>query len=515
MGKLLSLYKQNLYLWSSVLLSLVLVACGSTSTNLGINFCLPNVYSQSLKTSWVHEGTVTGFGDVYIDGLRAQYSGITPMKETFDSKVATVIQLGQRVRFTFVDNLVRTIAVNPQVIGVIDSISGSYLTVSGQKININSGSSIYNTVIAGRSSKFDELRVGDYIEAHGYSIEDPNVVGGTIIDATRVEKLEVPPVDQQNRRKITGYVKQLNNAQKTFVVGNVPIDYSQLPFVPVLKDGGLVNIWGVTQNNGILAAKIALSSLLEENIYNYRFSGEVSRIDFAQKLVNIQGTSVYWSDLNKPLENGRLLQVGDLLVADASTRLGSSADLTIDKVQVNPNLTTVIVNGTVESSMTGNKIIVQGVPIDAQYAVLSGCAGNIVSSGSIVQVAGVGVINTQVLRATTLQCLPVVVPSANATCPATAIASYQVLTGYIFGTPNYISRTASVQLINGQIVPVVWGADTVFYSGIDTLSNGQLVRLEATTATINGPQYGLLSLRQLGTLDIDSFGPYGNYVGWN
>lgn len=136
--------------------------CGNTE---------PGVGSTGTGYAGTHYGGVTGFGSVYVEGVRYDETGsmlvyeIDPLAPREAS--AAELHLGMQTAVQFdAANAARRIVVRPTVVGSLESVDGDRLVVARQTILV-AGGTPSPTVFDGFESPA-RLRIGESIEVHGH-----------------------------------------------------------------------------------------------------------------------------------------------------------------------------------------------------------------------------------------------------------------------------------------------------------------------------------------------------------
>lgn len=218
-----------LLLWCAALLS----ACGGAG----------EMGSGGTGAAASAEGTVTGFGSIFVDGKRFEDSNAAIK---IDSLTATPddgeTKLGQRVEVAYaVDGVAQTVKIEPEVMGVVTAKTASEFTVLEQTIVVNTDPA------AGPVTQFDgytglaDVRVTDLVEVHGVA---RSAAPGSVIQATRVEKRTVA----LPYLRVVGTVAGLAAGPK-FMLGALAIDGRNAVLVPagkVLADGQSVVVFAAT-----------------------------------------------------------------------------------------------------------------------------------------------------------------------------------------------------------------------------------------------------------------------------
>lgn len=208
-------------------------------------------------TGMLSVGVITGFGSVYVNGVRYDTAGA---QVTMDGAPATAAQLrvGQYVELKghasgngHYADVIRYHNVLEGPITAIDTAAGSFVAM-GQTVLVTSGTSIGDGIVP---ASIDGLTVGDVVEVSG---EVP--LSGPI-DATRVDiKPDGGPYE------VTGYVVDLDSALHRFNINALVNDYSSANMsdfpTGAPADGDLVLVKGVTfaEDGAFLATEVELRS---------------------------------------------------------------------------------------------------------------------------------------------------------------------------------------------------------------------------------------------------------------
>lgn len=197
--------------WLLLLLSALILSCGGGGTNnAGVG-----TGGTGLK-----EGNVTGFGSVFIDGVRYDNSQATvQVHDGSDVLIAGQLKLGQRVRALFNDTgAISSLEILPALVGRVDQApdANGYLLVMGQWVRFVSKNLPYQgtlssgTYLDGYGSLAD-IAVGDPVEIHGsWFSADPTK--GQVLVASRIEKKAAMP----ERMLVTGTVSSFNSSNNSY-----------------------------------------------------------------------------------------------------------------------------------------------------------------------------------------------------------------------------------------------------------------------------------------------------------
>jgi Domain of unknown function (DUF5666) len=168
-------------------------------------------------TGTLSAGVITGFGSVYVDGVRYDTTGA---QVTMDGEAATPsqLQVGQYVEVkghtqgaAHHADVIRYHNVLEGPISSIDTVASSFVAM-GQTVRVSLDTSLGSDI---QPASIEGLAVGDVVEVSG-------IVPATgAIDATRVDiKPDGGPFD------VTGYVTNLSVGTHHFSINDLAVDYS-------------------------------------------------------------------------------------------------------------------------------------------------------------------------------------------------------------------------------------------------------------------------------------------------
>jgi len=180
---------------------LALASCSGGTGGTGVT-------SSNPATSF---GTITAFGSVFVNGVEFSTSGATivldgnPAAES-NLRVGMVVTVnGSRSGSS---GSATRIEVDDAVKGFVEAkVDPNHWTVMGQTVLVDDRTRFENNVQPG---------VGDFAEVHGLVVADGTISGGFI------EKKNAPfPAFE-----VKGFVKNHNDASKTFDIGTLTVNYS-------------------------------------------------------------------------------------------------------------------------------------------------------------------------------------------------------------------------------------------------------------------------------------------------
>ncbi len=217
--------RRNIKYLQAATLALALSACGDTKVaDVGVG-----------GTGIVASGTITGFGSVYVNGVKFSTSASTKISDDDVSisedklKVGQVVQINGTSQDT-ANGSAESISVMKELKGPVDklydaSVTPNTLGVMGQIVIIDNNTIIDNNLGSGGLAG---LTLGSQVEVNGF--RDTN---GRVI-ATRIERQEVAAV---GKFKVSGFVGSIVSAT-SFTLGDLTISYPGVT-VKNLPAGGL------------------------------------------------------------------------------------------------------------------------------------------------------------------------------------------------------------------------------------------------------------------------------------
>lgn len=174
-------------------------------------------------------GTVTGFGSVIIDGVRVDNRGILALLEDANGVPGNVeLKIGQSVEIRHDGTLkAKQVLVTPAMQGVISAIdlAANTMKVLGLTVVINTDRASGPVTVFEAPYTFASAKPGDGVEIHG--ILKTDAAGKVQIQATRIEKETLDTI-----HKLRGKVSALSAGASTFKIGDLTINYQNVPVMP-------------------------------------------------------------------------------------------------------------------------------------------------------------------------------------------------------------------------------------------------------------------------------------------
>lgn len=271
----------------------VLAACGGGGDDAGTP-TTPGATASSYTT-----GTVTGFGSIFVGGVRYDDSSATVTDEDGNSSSRSNLKLGMTVEVDAgaVDRvnssaLALRIRMGTEVlgpVGAVDTTAGT-VQVLGQTVVVTTSTVFDETLSGGLAA----LTTGRVVEVYG--ILDP--ANGRIV-ATRIEA-----EDSATVYKLRGRIAGVDTTAKTFTINGQVINYASVPAAqvpPGLANGQLVRVRLQTaQVNGQWVATALRGGLrIPDGITAARIEGIITAFDSTSSF-SVNGLAVNAANASFP-----------------------------------------------------------------------------------------------------------------------------------------------------------------------------------------------------------------------
>jgi hypothetical protein len=213
----------------------LLVACGGGGDATPAAATPPTTQAASYT-----QGAITGFGSVFVGGVRYDDSTASVADDDGNSKSRSDLRLGMMVEVdagavdrTAASALALRIRLGNEIVGPVGTVdtAASTVQVLGQTVLVTS-STIFDETLSGGLSA---LTAGKVVEVYG--ILDP--ANGRVV-ATRIEA-----EDSATSYKLRGAVAALDTTAKTFTINGQTVSYASLPAAqvpPGLSNGQIVRV---------------------------------------------------------------------------------------------------------------------------------------------------------------------------------------------------------------------------------------------------------------------------------
>ena len=331
-------------------------------------------------------GTVTGFGSIYIDGVKYDDS-TAKVEQVVDPRSPTSVttadvKLGMRAEVQLVEGKIGTVSLLSEVLGPVTSIdlANSTFTVLGQRVRVAAGGAA--TTIFDGLSGISALQVGDLVEVHGTRLADG------VVAATRVERR---PADSLVRLRASGVVASLDATAKTFKLGDLTVAYSGAVLLPagaVLENGKSVAVFsdalpvaGTINARAVKLADAGLSEIAATAIGGV-ITDFASQSSFKVGAVTVDASAAtFGNGTAASLANGQAVRVEGVISAGVLKARAVAF--------VNPaDAAGVSLAGQVTDFVSVANFKVRGTVVDASAAAFAGGTGESLGNGSWVAVSG-------------------------------------------------------------------------------------------------------------------------------
>ena len=174
-------------------------------------------------------GTVTGFGSIFINGIRYETDDDTEYgKDDSDASeddfaVGMMVRVRSRSQNAIGERIAERVEYDEDIEGPVDEVNGDVLVVFGQTVLTADA-----TFDDGLSAA--DVRQGDILEVSGQRGPDDELVAGYIERKADVD------VDEY---EVRGQVRNLDEVAQTFEIGGLEVDYSLAALDDL--DGGIEN----------------------------------------------------------------------------------------------------------------------------------------------------------------------------------------------------------------------------------------------------------------------------------
>lgn len=364
----------------AVMVGLVLAGCGGGVGSGGTGMA-----------SGLTQGTVNGFGSVFVDGDRfddnevASYTEAAPGVET-----QTSARLGARVAIESELGKAHRLRVEPSIVGGVEALHADGFEVLGQLVRVNAASARGPvTQFSGGYMGLASVRVGDVVEVHGFVLR---TIAGFELQATRIERRVALP----EFLRVSGLLSGIDPSG--FQLGALRVlagGADVLPAGTSLAGGQAVSVLapasslvkgqGVSPQLHAAQVRIRVLGAAGDEVAT---SGVVGMLDSAGSRFDLGGVGVDYRQASvRPeadaLVNGRYVQVRGTLAADGT--------LTAETVRVLDGRSDaeVKLKGTLSGvDATGLHFQVRGVDVDASGAKFEDCPAGPLSEGLFVEIEG-------------------------------------------------------------------------------------------------------------------------------
>ena len=423
------------------------------------------------------EGTVTGFGSIFVDGVRFDDSAAAVTTDAPDGSTPPAeAKFGQRVEVGFeAEGVAKTVKVAPEILGVVEVVStqSNRFTVLGQTVLVNTNPAAGPVTQFEGTTGLADMRPGDPIEVHGVASIGP---GLGFLQATRVEKRA-----SLDHLRVGGIVRALvvNGAARSFTLGGLTVDASSATLVPgsrPLQVGQPVVVFaapGALNGSTLTASRVRirergvglLADYLGGVISNLTATADGSTFVVGNVLVT-RNAATATEPPNAVLANGQYVRLRGAFTTDdafAATEI---------KVRSGGNVLDADLRGIALGVVAATQTFtVRGVAVDASAATIDcGAAG--LASGQYVEVEGR--IRLGGVDATSVKCVP---------APAGAVIELRGTASAVDGEGNSLTLTTTAGAQTVRWTVLTFFADPL-RRALPGQMNGRPLRVEGVL--VNG-----------------------------
>ncbi len=365
--------------------SLSLVACGGGTDSSAQN----SAGSSATSTKELASGTVTGFGSVYVEGVKYEDASVRVSIEhdssTPKNGAVSDVKLGMKVALaTDARGHANSVVVSSEVIGSISALAADGFVVAGQTVKVSSdpaAPTVFDNV-AGLSG----LAVNDRVEVHGSRDANNQIL------ATRIERKDP---NSAMLIRVVGTIASLDANASSFSVAGLNVNFSAAtrvrPLGTVLANGQTVAVWTDTApaGNTLSAKSITLrghGAIADDKL---RVGGHIRALNFATKTFKLDGFDVdaasasFANGTASDLANGRKIRVQGKFVT--GKLLASELRFIRDQGDAMVQL-----SGAISDFVSVASFKLRGVPVDASapgVVFADGSAANL-ADGVAIQLVG-------------------------------------------------------------------------------------------------------------------------------
>ncbi|MGE4050044.1 MAG: DUF5666 domain-containing protein [Piscinibacter sp.] len=416
--------------------------------------------------SGVTQGTVNGFGSVFVDGDRFDDSGVAVFTEVAPGVVAqTSARLGARVEVESELGKARGLRLDAAVVGPVEALRPDGFEVLGQAIRINADASRGPVTQFGRGyTGLASVRVGDAVAVHAFALRSAS---GWSLQATRVEPLGAAP----EFLKLSGLAAEVGPGG--FRIGALRVltgGATLLPAGAELAEGQAVSVLAPASSQvevpgsgpQVHAAQVRMRRLGAAGD-EVASSGLVGMLDQPPGTFDLGGLRVDYTQASvrpavSALMAGRYVQVRGTLRADGTLR-AESVRVLDGRSDAEAELKGTVLGFDADTL----HFQVRGVDVDGSSAKFEGCPGGKPADGVFVEVAG--------------RLGPTGVIAESVHCedePDDAVVERKGTAGDV----DVEARQFTLTLSSGATLPVSWSDVTYFENVSAATLAGQRVEVE-------------------------------------
>lgn len=342
-------------------------------------------------------GTVTGFGSIIIDGIRIDNRGIIALTESAGGLMGNVeLKIGQSVEIQHDGTLkAKQVLVIPEMQGVITAVDSVARTmrVLGLTVAINTDPASGPVTVFEAPYSFASAKAGDGVEIYG--ILKTDAAGKIQIQATRVER-ETPGTIHKLRGKVTG----LSTGTSTFKIGDLTINYLNVPITPasaVLSNGADVVV-SIPASASFAGGAVTASAVKvkhhrdESRDTEAQLRGIVSNLNLSAKTFSLDGLQINAAQAKfdhdgktfADLSTGAYVRVKGVYQADGSVNAKSIALRKVETEKIGE----VELHGSILNFVSNADFSVRGMKMNAATAEIDCPSGTVLRNDLQVKIEG-------------------------------------------------------------------------------------------------------------------------------
>lgn len=355
---------------TALAIGLALSACGGDGVPAG---------SNGGGTTTAH-GVVTGFGSVYVNGVKYEVEGDTAISVDGENSTESALQVGMFVTVQGTVNAdgrsgrAASIKYADQLEGVVTANnvaadgSGS-LEIMGQTVRLTA-ETVFESEVAAVTAP-QQIQAGNLVEVSGYSSS-----GGVIV-ATRIE---IKAAAQAPGREIEVKGLIANLTATTFTLGGLTVDYSgvsnaNLPGV-ALANGQYVEVKSTAVYTGVGALVATKIELEDSGVLGHEGDeGEDLEVqglvtaDYADGRFELNGRTVLVAAATR-FEHGGAAQLRSGAKVKVEARFNADGELVADEIEFAPT-TNLELEGALEAvDVAAGTVIVMGRRVHVDSATI-------------------------------------------------------------------------------------------------------------------------------------------------
>lgn len=285
--RIISMKKMSKHIFTLSALT-ILTACGGSNQSEQPDSIVVNPITPPVSISpklVVTQGTITGFGSIYVDGIKYNTDTSNIRKNGLNTQLSA-LSVGMKISFSAQQNdldewVAQDVAYDTEVEGVIQSIDRN-----NSQIQIANTVVFYNDLTHFIDTSETLIGVGQRVEISGYPQADGTFLASYIKADT----------DESNdgHEYTAGIVSNLDEATLQFTINGVVIDYSSAVIDGVLANNTYVKVEGNLVDGVMVANKVDARTVKEsldiddDSVLRYQIEGLITQVSATSIGVNGQ-----------------------------------------------------------------------------------------------------------------------------------------------------------------------------------------------------------------------------------